>query len=190
MKKILGVLTVLFFTSPAYARESNKMWGLGKFVLGLGSGFVGHESGHYLAAAALHDLDKTHWQWTYIQLEPRVSDRDAGIIAVGGFSAEIISSEIILSVPAIKKDSLYILGWLAWDILNPIFYVIRHEMMGAKDDLALIEESSSETNKRITEAVILTHAAVSALRLFLNPEFGIVLNPTKGRATLNVIKTF
>ena len=91
--------------------------------------------------------------------------KDDQIIKMSGFAAQAISTEIILDVKAIPKDSWFVAGILVANILHPLVYIARSEFGAPAKDF----EGFSTQQKRTAEALILGYALLSAYRVYKNP---------------------
>lgn len=188
MKKNVTVMIVMllifyFSVSLAFAEEtkltsSQARWSLSKKVLGLGAGyfagFVGHELVHQFVAGIENvDMkweirnDNPYW---YVKTTDKSKLRN---IALGGFAEQILSSEIILGYDKIPKDNSFVIGYMCFNILNSILYTLANEtsLFSKKgfEDLQTLEECGIK--KEYVEAVIVSHALLSAWRLYKKPEF-------------------
>lgn len=177
MKKMIVVAVVLVVilsvAAAGWAEDttSEKIKEWGKFGLGLVAGFTAHEAGHQIVAWGYGDqigwsLNNNGLSWF-----AKISDGEhLRNIALGGTLAEIISSEVLLYSSA-RKDSSFVIGWLAWNIFNPIFYVLCHELGGGYQDLETIQKNEHGLNVRWVEAAKVGHALFTAYRLWTNPQF-------------------
>lgn len=158
---------------------SQARWSLAKKVLGLGAGcfagFVGHELGHQLVAT-VEDVDMSWYRngdgrlrW-WAHTDDKVKLRN---IALGGFAEQILSSEIILGYDKIPKDNSFVIGYMCFNILNSIIYTLENETSLLSDkrpnDLQTLDECGIK--KEYVEIVIVSHALLSAWRLYKKPEF-------------------
>ena len=160
---------VLFITTPAMAQEMVKEFGL--FFAGWTTGFINHEVGHYLTANLLGvDIE---WRCSnanltyYIRAKNGVDLRNT---ALGGTAAEILSSEALLYSRA-SKDNAFVIGWLTFNIVNPIQYVIRHELQNGYGDLEIVKKHENGLKVEYLEAIKVGHALFTAYRLWNNKEF-------------------
>jgi len=186
MKSLLAVLMIgmmVFSVSFVFAEEteltpSQTRWFLMKKTVGFGTGFfagfVGHELGHSVVAE-IEDVDITwsgsDWR-THTEKKSEVRN-----ISLGGFAEQILSSEIILGCDKIPKDNAFVLGYMAWNIINPIIYTLKNETRsGGHGDLKTIDKSG--LNSEYVELVIVGHALLSAYRLYKKPEFPFFIKAT------------
>ena len=177
MKKIIVAVAIVVILSATvgWAEEtpSEKKREWGKFSLGLVAGFVTHEAGHQIIAWGYGD--KLDWSFNkngqalswFANIHNGEHLRN---IALGGTLAEIISSETLL-YSAARKDSSFVIGWLTWNIANPILYVLCHELGGGYQDLETIQKNEHGLNVRWIEAIKVGHALFTAYRLWTNPQF-------------------
>ena len=138
----------------------------GGFIAGVASGLVFHELGHE-AMARFEGVDM-RWSGT---TNWRTSASPAAMrnIAIGGFGAQVLSTEIMLGVDAIPKDNAFILGWLAFNVLNVANYMIKDEVCGGYGDFETLRNNGMNTD--FLKVGLLAHAALSAYRLYKNPKF-------------------
>jgi hypothetical protein len=167
-KKIEALMTlvaigIILITGPARAVEINPKT---IFFFGLGglAGAAGHELGHEIMARIEGveldwDLKRGRWR-TYEQNSSKLRR-----IAVAGFGTQILGSEIVLNSKAIPKKNPFVLGYMVWNILNPIKYTASHEFgWRSHGDLTVLEKNGG--NVALTEGVIVAHALWSAWRLY------------------------
>lgn len=205
MKKSIIVLHVLFwlivFAGMAYAQEKHREW-LGEvavttryslfeksvgIAIGLGLGFSLHEGAHRLQAG-IEDVDISNESLTSIEING--NDREERNIALAGFIPGIIGSEIILGVDAIPKDNSIVIGYMLWNILHPISYIIRHEIVydDGYGDLKVIDDSGWDS--RYVEAGLLAHSLLSAYRLYSKKEVPVFIGVTYDEVIIGVMGSF
>ncbi len=186
MKKLAAIIALSLILIPllVQAQTAEKAKDFSLFVAGLGTGLVNHELGHQVIASVYG----VHLDWQMKDNQPtwfaRSQDHEKlRNIALGGTAAEIVSSEIILNTK-ISKDDAFVIGWLAWNIVNPILYVVRHELGGGHGDLKTIQENSVGLNVRLVEGIKISHSLWTAYRLLNNKQFQSKINyffaPTAG----------
>lgn len=201
MKKILFVFLitlVMFLINTAHAQKSTF-----EKILLFGSGYLtghlAHEAGHQITAWSLDvplywqinnkfeylfwDVREEfgynrEWYWyawnkkTY-SLKQNSDFRKIGIVATGGFGAEIVSSEIILATSSLKTTkgeiNYFLLGWLTQTIANPILYVaVDNLSANSYGDLQTIEKYGGNHHKKnIVKTTIVIHAISVLLRTIL-----------------------
>jgi len=190
MKKgvVYGIILSLLINQYALAAEKKKPielsssqahWNLTKktlgFTIGAFTGLIWHEFGHQTMAWMTGNnmnWDLPNGKWTCIHNKDGLRT-----VALGGFGAQIISTEIILSIPQIPKGNSFILGWLAWNITHPIFYTIRNEIdPGGYGDLKIIQKTGLQSE--YVETALIIHAFISAVRLYKNPDFPLFVKTT------------
>ena len=125
------------------------------FLTGMGAGLLNHEAGHQMMAA--FSQDELNWSGSSWECP---SDCNASIIASGGFLAESLSSELLLNLPETPRRNPFVAGWLVWNIANPVLYTLQNELAAPHGDL----ENFSRREARIMEALLIAHAASTALR--------------------------
>ena len=131
------------------------------------AGFLSHELGHVGAAKLMGVKTKCS-----NILDPRLnhhsnSNRKLRIIDSGGFDAEIISSEIILGIDAIPKNNPFFIGWLAFDVVNPIYYALIDKAQSGHGDMESFRRNGVNTN--FVKIAMLAHSALSVYRFFEKP---------------------
>lgn len=142
----------------------------GEFFLGFTIGFAWHESGHQ-SMADLHNKDM-RWNinfpnyfystWTV----GKGSQKEMRQVAIGGMANQILSSEVILNTPEFKRNT-FALGWLTFNIVNGLGYVIKHETTPAGyGDFHFYKRNGG--NDKIFEAIVVSHSLLSAYRILNN----------------------
>lgn len=168
---VVAIATTTFLAAqPTWAQTAKEIT---LFAAGLGAGFINHELLGHQFVASLHG-GRMEWRlqdgsWRYYDSN-KSHLRD---VALGGTAAEMISSEIILRSERVPKDNAFILGWLVWNIANPLLYVARHELdIGSREnnDLAAVEKTAGRTTLRIVEGVKISHAIFTAYRMWKSPD--------------------
>lgn len=182
-------MTILALSSSVFAQEtteaeltpSQAKWSLAKKVVGVTAGwcagFVGHELGHQFVAT-IENVDMT-WRrnspiewWAQTDSKTRLRN-----IALGGFASEILGSEIVLEWDKIPKDNSFVIGYLLWNITNPILYTIKNETRKrGYADLKTIDQCGFKSE--YVEMAIVVHALLSAYRLYKKPEFPLFIKAT------------
>jgi hypothetical protein len=138
-------------------------------VFGAGwlTGLFAHELGHYVVG----EIEGVDVEYDGIyrcspQLKFKTSDNSKlRNVALAGFGAQIISTEIILYDGKVNNN--FELGWLCHNIFYGVFYALRKELSSngcGYGDLKTIEDSG--WNSRWVEAVMVTHALVSVYRIY------------------------
>lgn len=123
------------------------------FTLGLAAGLFTHEAGHMAAGWATGE--EVHFRVTSVYCDAPCENIKT--VAAGGFVLPAIASEALLFK---KKRGPFEAGWLAYNILSPVAYTIRHEAFGPTGDLAHFSRGEA----RIVEGLAVAHAATVALR--------------------------
>ena len=183
---LLFMLSAAAFGLPQQLLAEDRMSNCFKFILGMGVSVIGiHEAGHTAAALALgHPMKDITYRFSSVEIDGlAVGTRDDKIIKMSGFAAQAISTEVILGVTAIPKDSWLVAGILVGNILHPLAYVVRAETGYARDF-----EGFSKKDRRIAEALILGHSLLSACRVYKNPDFPIHLT-SSGRDIQLIYRT-
>jgi hypothetical protein len=155
------------------------------FAAGWQCGLLFHEAGHAVAAR----LENVGMDWSDMS-DPRWTAQTDNksklrVIAAAGYGAEVFSSEVILGANVIPKDNAFILGWLAFDILNPLIYTLRDSLeKGGYGDMETLRNSGVNTD--IVKVALLAHAALSAYRLYENPKFIPYVSATQSKIVLGL----
>ena len=100
-----------------------------KFTAGITTAFLIHEASHALVA----ELTNTELDWemgNYNQplafTEYGTSDSKGLALYSAGLVSQVIGSEIILRKDGINKNSAFVRGMMAWNIVNPILYALDY----------------------------------------------------------------
>jgi hypothetical protein len=100
-----------------------------KFAAGIAAGYGIHEGGHFLAAAATGtDLDWKLGKYNQpVAYEIHTDSEFKGeFVNSAGLRAQVISSEIILQVDDIDRNTPLIRGIMAWNVINPVLYALDY----------------------------------------------------------------
>ena len=161
----LGILVFVFFVTvscPAVlAEDAFPLGSILKFTGGVVSAFLIHESSHALVAAAMGE--SLSWELgNYNQpiafTESGLSDEQGVALYSAGILSQIAGSEIILRTDRIDKNSAYVRGIMAWNIINPILYSLDYWFFHRSNkkngnfyqgDLQGIEHYSNETTANV-----------------------------------------
>jgi len=195
---VLVVIAVLVSVSLCWADEITKEQiteariDVAKKVVGFGAGFVAGGAFHELSHAVVAKIEDVHMEWGGFTPRWTAYTNDSGKlrnIAFAGFGGEILSSEIILGVPAIPKDNAFVLGWLAWDILDPILYTLQDSLQkGGYGDIETLRNNGVNTD--LMKVGLIAHALVTAYRLYKDPKFVPYVTVTKKEVVLGFSFTF
>jgi hypothetical protein len=127
-----------------------------KFSAGIIAAFSIHEGGHALIGWVTDtDMD---WRWGDVNqplqfTEDASSDSKGAAINAAGLITQAIGAEVILRADNIDKNDAFVRGMMAWNILNPILYVMdywffhktnRNDGNTYQGDLAGVERSTNE----------------------------------------------
>lgn len=148
------------------------------FAVGFMSGFGFHELGHQ-AVASTHGV-KMDWHWNNGNPEwwAHADGNKLRDVSLGGFAAQIVSTEVILNAPQIPKDNSFVVGWLAYNVINAIAYPIRHELLdGGYDDFKTLEQTGMDTE--VLEAGLIAHALFTAYRMHEKTDFPVWVQTTR-----------
>ena len=169
----------------AWADEvSEARWDLAKkgtgFAAGLASGFLFHEAGHEVVARA----ENVNMSWSGDRWTVRTSGGSLRNIAWAGFGAQVISTEVILGFDKIPKDNAYVLGWLAFNILNSFTYPLRNELQNGYGDLETLRRTGVDTG--YVEIGMVVYGLLTAYRIYHNPKFIPYIRATKEEVALGI----
>lgn len=127
---VVVIVVSVFLVSPVMAGERWEAgWNLTKKGAGFGAGIlagaVGHYGAHWIMMKGLNvdnewDSPKSYRYYTD-------SPQKSALIAEAGFLSQIIGTEIVLGWDKIPKDNYFVLGYLTWNIANPIIYTLARE---------------------------------------------------------------
>lgn len=132
------LLAFLFNLSTARAEEGKSITfgSFLKFTSGIITAYMIHESAHAFTAD-LNDIDLEWHTGDYnqplaftLKKEGGGSDSDRASFYSSGLISQIVGSEIILRSKKIDKNSAYVRGMMAWNILNPILYSLDYWFIG------------------------------------------------------------
>ncbi len=135
-RRNLAIICLALFlsTNVKYTHASEKKNGtrpveILKFTTGIIAAFSIHEASHLLTAEATGN--NIEWESGTINqpigfTENSKKDSDGIIILSSGLVSQIIGSEIILQTDKIDKNSSFVRGMMAWNILNPISYSLDY----------------------------------------------------------------
>lgn len=169
---LLVVIALMFSVSCCYADEVSTariaiVKKTGGFFGGLAAGLISHELLGHETMAKLEGADM-HWNGT--KWSTNASPSALRNIAMAGFGAQVLSTEILLGVDAIPKDNSFVLGWLTYNILNAVYYTAADSLQkGGCGDFETLRNNG--TNTDLVKIGLLAHAALSAYRIYKNPKF-------------------
>lgn len=180
---ILLALFMLLSPSVILAGEalepSEARWNILKKVgggaLGIFLGAVGHYHVGHRGAALLFNAD-IEWKG-FTKWETREGGGKLRAVGFGGFAEQVIGSELVLGIDAIPKDNSITLGYLAWNILEPLGYTIYHfGFDNSYGDLASIDKSG--LNPEWVAAYICTQALLTGWRLYKRKDIPVYFRAT------------
>ncbi len=126
------IVSIFLFALPcpaAFAEDASPIGSVLKFTGGVVSAFMIHEASHALVGAAMGKS----LSWKAGNYNQPISFTESGLSdeqGVGLYSAGLISqavgSEIILRTDRIDKNSSYVQGMMAWNMINPILYSLDY----------------------------------------------------------------
>lgn len=196
VKKSIIILHVVFwfivFTGIAFAQNQQPEvqrlgWSLFEksagIITGFAWGFSLHEGAHRFQAE-IEGVDVSNE--TLISIETYGNDRENRNIALAGFIPGIIGTEIVLGVDAIPKENSIVIGYMLWNILHPISYIVRHEIIydDGYGDFKVIAGSGWDC--RYVEAGLLAHSLLSAYRLYTKEEVPVFIEATRNEVMVSL----
>ena len=137
-----------------------------KFAAGVGTGYIIHELSHQAVADIVHtDLSWVGFGNNWIisndtSKEKRVS------IAGAGLASQIISTEILLN-SKIEKSNEYVIGILAFNIINALAYPIMDKRDNSKignGDIEMMDKAGLD--KDYVTAFLVAHSLYSIYRIY------------------------
>ncbi len=196
MKRLISVMVIIValflgYVTSVNAEEigANSRLNIAKktagFVAGLASGIFSHEAGHEIVSRLEDvDLDWSGAHWTVHETDKNKVRH----IALAGFGAQIISTEIILGVDQIPKDNAYVLGWLAFNVFNSFYYPLVNQLRGGYGDIETLRKNGIDT--AYVEIGLIAHGLLTAYRVYNNPKFIPYVKATKEELILGISWSF
>lgn len=180
--KLIALIGIVFLTSSCRNQtgEISIKESL-KFGAGFASGILSHEVGHYIVAK-IEGMDNIRFRSTKVTYEyDEYCKSKKRNVAFGGFGADILSSEILMSNDRLfPKDNSFVLGWLAWTMFEPISYTLRHELSSnGYGDLKDLEDTGVDA--RVVEAGLIAHGILTYYRLSKNPDFPLYVRASSDK---------
>jgi len=147
-----------------------------KFLAGAITGLGIHESSHYLTGK-IYGMNpkfdiKNSTKVDYKNYEDK-NDSQKAIVNGSGIIGQTLTTETILGTKKIPKDSSYILGVLAFTIVDNLRYGLFPKLRDESDVRGLKENGINEGYVR---GALLAHSALSMYRLLKNEEFNEKFN--------------
>lgn len=172
MKKSVVLLTLLLL-APLFETRAQS-WGvkLQQFAEGYALGQAMHEGGHFFAARNEGvpfglSCGPNFRPLVAFELYGDVNKEQVGRIAMGGFGAEIVASELILSTSDLRTSDEYnyfLIGWVAQTIVCPLWYVWKDSATpGGWGDFRQIGNYTHDRNS--AKALVAGHAVLNLVRL-------------------------
>ena len=194
---VLIIIVVLVSTSYCWADEititkeqiTEARINIAKKTVGFTAGFLAGLAFHELGHEVVGRLEGAEMHWSGTEWNTNASPSDMRRIAIAGFGAQILSTEIILGVEDIPKDNAFVLGWLGYNILNGIYYVVQDQIHSdGYDDIKTLRNNGFDTT--YLKIGLVLYSLVSAYRLYKNPKFAPYVGVTKNEIVLGFTKTF
>ena len=102
-------------------------------------------------------------------------------VSLAGFAVDVIGSNIIMSADEIPKDNSFVLGILAYQLINPLFYIAKHELDG-HGDLEAYERHGGDAVP--IELGLIINSAFNLYRLYRDPGFRAFVRITKEETSI------
>jgi hypothetical protein len=166
-------------------------YNLGLFFLGFVTSAAWHEFGHFVMAKCLSvDFAWPASGWDGIlmplwKIPPDTPTNKTIPIALSGFIFDAVSTEIILWVPQIPKDNMFVLGYLVHSIFNNLFYPLTDVIRGGYGDIRTYRQAGGPPAALYVPLMLHSLLAVGRL-IFLNKDFQGRFNPWAARASAGV----
>ncbi|MCC6749166.1 MAG: hypothetical protein IT371_16005 [Deltaproteobacteria bacterium] len=157
-------------------------WNVGLVIMGIVASTVWHELGHFIMSKSLGVSFKwpaSGWDGIFIPLWhiPDDTPRDKRIaISLTGFIFDAVATEVLLWVPQIPKDNLFVVGFLLHSILNNLLYPLVDVIRGGYGDVQSLRTAGMPVVQLHVPLVLHSLLALSRL-LFLHTKFAARFNP-------------
>lgn len=185
MKTIISIL-IIFVSSSTHADDA---WitDILEFTSGVVTAYGVHELGHCAAGWATNTEMIWHAGSKYNQPlhfnENASSHKDAVIVNAAGLASQVLLSEAILQSD-LDKNSPFVRGMMAWNIVNPIIYALDYWLIRNtngdgehgeryRGDIEGIEYHSSERNANIFAVGMLAIAANQGYRMLQTQDWAL-----------------
>ena len=190
--KLIALVGMIFLASSCTS-QSGKISAIetSKFAAGFGAATLVHEAGHYVVAnlegmnnVRIHPTKVTYEYDTYSKSAKRN-------IAMAGFGADFASTRLLMSNDEwFPKDNNFVLGYLARNMVHPVFATLRYELGfdGKYDDLRSLKETG--VSPQLVEAGLIAHAALTYYQLKHNPKSPLYIEASPRKVGLNLIHRF
>jgi hypothetical protein len=101
----------------------------------------------------------------------------AQTIALAGFTAQALANEALFIFNAPREQPV-VGGFMLWNILNPIAYVIRSELAGSAG-IGDLSNFHDLTQRRVLEGTLVGVALLQAVQLALDNRFPLLVRTTE-----------
>ncbi len=186
IKLLTMVLTlsflVLSFTSTAFAFDYLK------FALGVGSGYVIHEAAHQAVA----EVNGTPFKWqkgfgsTWVTSN-NTSNSERYELASAGLASQVLSTEIILNTKDIPKDNEYVIGLLAFNVINALLYAVDDGILHPNDnygDIEMMDKAGLDRDYVISFLVV--HSLYTVYRVYYKTDIPVYMSMNKNEIKMGV----
>ena len=184
MKKILFMAVFIVLTvSPSKALAFDYL----KFALGIGSGYVIHEVAHQAVA----EINDTPFRWkngfgSRWITSNSASNREKRELASAGLGSQVLSTEIILNTK-IPKENEYVIGILAFNVVNALMYVVSDGIMNPDDNYGDIEMmDKAGLDRDYVGTFLVAHSLFALYRIYYKTNIPAYLEMSKNEIKLGV----
>ena len=198
-----------FFLNPQYAidhkidfseasgwrKAGSVLSNVGLLLAGVAASAAVHEISHFVMAKALgvdFDWPAGGLDGPFLPLW-RIGETSSAkrvAVALSGFASSAVAAEVILLVPQIPKDNLFVLGFLMHAALNNLLYPITDLVRGGYGDMQVLREAN--VNLAYVHVPLILHSLLALIRLTIfdddfSRRFNAWATPTKGGSSLQLV---
>ncbi|MFZ3064519.1 MAG: hypothetical protein WA277_04445 [Nitrospirota bacterium] len=184
-KRVLPLLFLMFLffcPQPAYAFDYLK------FALGVGSGYVIHETAHQAVA----DVNGMPFKWkagsggTWVS-STNTTDSERYELASAGLGSQVLSTEIILNTKDIPKDNEYVIGMLTFNVVNALIYVATDGILYSDDNHGDIEiMDRAGLDKDYVNTFLIVHSLYTIYRGYYKTSIPVYMTMSKNEIKVGV----
>ena len=185
MKKFLSTMVIVGLLLPTISQagqiedqaRKNFVFRAGGFGLGWLTGFAAHELGHEVTSRIVNT--PLHWNWDERSWTIDEGGHSLRTVAMGGFAAQIISTEILLNYDKIPKDDAFVLGWLTFNVVNALSYTLK-DVTGLQDGKPNDFQAMRDTGMDTTwfQVGLVAHSLWTAYRMYNHPDIPVWFSTT------------
>ena len=89
-----------------------------------------------------------------------------------------------MGIEKIPKDNAFVFGWLGFNIINSLLYVLDNELRDGIGDLETLRATGVNTG--FVEIGLVAHSILTAYRIYKNPKFIPYVRATRGELALGI----